>query len=549
MLRPRKRQKFGGFKVAEEPAVVKQDELAEEGEPAAAGGSEEPELARGEGGPEAAEGAGQEPEASTPPDSLAAWLAQSEAAAARGDVEAAFEPFSMESAHEESEELALLERLRGAISKMFPDQKFEMEPVGSFATDLRLPGIGSDGKPIRGELEVLLVLHDCRADSWEASEVRAEVVLPTLERVASWLRTQPGIVVKEFVRKARVPAVAFETKQVTVEVSVQNPHSLLNTWHMRDLCRGGWPGRLRALARLVKLWAKSKMIHSAKDGALSAYGWTLLVASYLQQCGALPTLLPWTGAGPYVEADEALRQVLDTCEAGGGQCELWRTSELTAPDFSEAASWHPTQFFLHWLEWMSDTVFQFVDTCKDVAGGVGKAPLDRRHIVSVRERTQEELREDVLAAAKAEEQWAPASSELFLLIEDPLSGENVGRSVWFKGFCSMRAEVQRARQFLQTTASTKAGLPPFEALLSQPPLNKSPSPAGSVSQPAGPLQPGLKRAADGEEKQKPQAPIPAGAVVKNAALDNLCWDFAKGNCKKGAKCKWVHAPLPAGQQE
>ena len=52
-------------------------------------------------------------------------------------------------------------------------------------------------------------------------------------------------------------------------------------------------------------------IHTAKDGGLSSYGYSMLAASYLQDIGALPALLHHSDGelGPYVDADEALEQV------------------------------------------------------------------------------------------------------------------------------------------------------------------------------------------------------------------------------------------------
>lgn len=65
--------------------------------------------------------------------------------------------------------------------------------------------------------------------------------------------------------------------------------------------------------RLVKLWAKSKAIHTAKDGALSSYGYVMLATSFLQECGGVPALRVNRASGPYIDADAALRHVLDAC--------------------------------------------------------------------------------------------------------------------------------------------------------------------------------------------------------------------------------------------
>jgi len=548
MLRPKKRQKFGGFSLSERNKL---DALQDEEEEQEA--EEDREEPGGEPGAEKMDGAEKEltsdpallkeggvSAAKAAKPTLASLLAKAEAAAASSDVEAAFEPFSVQNDVEGTEEQMLLERLREAISKAFPGRQFEIEPAGSFVTGLRLPHFG--GKSSRCDFEIALLFHD---GGVEADDTQSEADGSMIGRVTAWLRTQPGTIIKEVFRKAHIPSVVFETKHLVVEISMQNPCGVLNSWHFRDLCRSGWPGRLRALAKLVKVWALSKSIDSVKDGALGPQGYELLAAAFLQECGATPALLPWTGSGPYPEPADALRAAVDASAGGAAECDLWRAPESTAPDFSEAASWHPTQFFLHWLDWMAETVLGFVESCKDVAGGCGKAPLERRHIVSVRDRTQEELREDVLASATAEAHWSPETREVFLLIEEPLSGANVGRCVWFKGFCAIRAEVQRARKFLEATAPSRAGLPNFQALLAMPALSRGGQPqagppaGGATQRPIRPLEDAANGGLPGAEHK----------ASKASAASDICWDFARGNCKKGTKCKWLHSLDAAADKE
>lgn len=521
MLRPSKRQKFGGFKAPEEKKQEALKEVLFEEEQEEVADDEqvvkEPQTEESLDVPSLEPVAREAAPAARP--TLASLLAEVEAAAVNEDVEASFEPFCVQRDTEGSQEQALLEKLREAMTDAFPSRQFELEPAGTFVTDLRLPSFGA--KNIRSDFQVVLVFHDGGA---EADEADGGVV----ESAISSLRALPGIVFKEAFRKTCIPAVLFETKDLAVELSLHNPSGVLNSWHLRDLGRSGWPGRLRALAQLAKLWALSKSIDSAKDGTLSPIGYELLVAAYLKDSGVVPALLPFVGTGEYISSEEALRYVLDACAAGGAQCDLWRPAHSTSPDVSEAATWHPTQLFLHWLDWMADTVLGFVESCKDVTGGCGKAPLDRRYIASVRDRTQEELCEDVAAAATAGEHWSPSDREAFLLIEEPLCGANVGGSCSFKGFCAIRAEVQRARQFFETASPTKAGLPNFQALLALSSLSK-----GQTQQPQQQLLQSLRPV--GVIQQ--QKIWPKEAKVDD---DDICWDFAKGNCKKGAYCKWKH---------
>jgi len=229
--------------------------------------------------------------------------------------EAAFEAMNAEQSQDGEAEEALLRRLRAALAKWFSDSDFELEPFGSFVTQLGLRE--SEEAQGRSDLDVVLLFRGSAADTFARKEVRDRVVAPTINALGRWLPSLPGVVVKNVIRHARVPIVMFETRELSVDISVQQPWGVLNSWHLRDLCNSGWPGRLRALARMVKLWAKSKSIHTAKDGSLSSYGYSMLAASFLQGCGGLPAILPRAAradGNPYMDADEALEHVLQVQE-------------------------------------------------------------------------------------------------------------------------------------------------------------------------------------------------------------------------------------------
>lgn len=398
------------------------------------------------------------------------------------DVETAYKAVNAQNNDDGSYELQLLARLRKDMMNLLGTQsRFELEPFGSFVTGLGLPGTEVGG---RSDLDVVLLFHGCKADSWEHKEVRTQTVSPTINKLGAWLPRQPGIVVKNVIRHARVPIVMFDTQNLSVDVSVQQPWGVLNSWHLRDLCDSGWPGRLRALARLVKLWAKSKAIHTAKDGSLSSYGWVMLAASFLQDIGALPSILPRSDKdGPYMNADEALRHVLSapSVDRKAKRPELWGEPEILEPDpeIEEHAGAGPTALFHAWLEWMQTQVLAFVDECSDVAAGVGAAPVDRRHIVSVREGTQEELRADITWSNKYKEHWTPERDQVFLLIEEPLNGENVARCVRQDGFWAIHKEVSRSCKFL-ADCGKDGKLPPFKALLALPGLSVRKQPPQGV---------------------------------------------------------------------
>jgi len=407
---------------------------------------------------------------------------------------------------------------------------------------------------MKDELELAVFVHD-NQESPEAEEVRQDLVLPTLEKLLAWLQSEPGFAVKEFAHSLLVPVLTFEAKDLAVTVSVQYPFGVLSSWHIRDLCHSGWPGRFRALTRLVKVWARSKGVDSVQDGALPPYGYELLTAAFLQELHVLPTLLPGSGSNTFIDAEEALRQALDTRETAANHCDAWRSPELAYPTFTEAASWHPAHFLQQWFAWMGETILSFVDTCKDVHGGCGRVPLDRRYIVSVRDRTQDELREDVASAPKIVEHWSPEANEVFMLIEDPLSGDNIGRFAYFKGFCGIRAEVQRARTLFESTEPTDGGLPPIQALLDLPPLNKmAPFTEMRVAH-YGEEETGRPHVSHAQhvvhatwaDLLDPDNRARAAAVAKANALNSLCWDFAKGRCFKGGACKWVHSLTPEAE--
>lgn len=368
----------------------------------------------------------------------------------------------------EGHEDALLVRLRRDFKKLWPKaNSIELEPFGSFVT-----GLGIHDAKSRSDLDVVLMFRGSPADNF-GNDVRDTIVSPTINRLGTWLGNQSGITVNNVIRKARVPIVIFETKELSVDISVQQPFGPLNSWHLRDLCESGWPGRLRGLVRLVKSWAKSKSIHTAKDGALSSYGWTMLATSYLQECGVTPALLPKTDGtkSPYLDSDEALVQVLDACSSGAKtgarQCKAWSKPKPSQVDLtSEYAAFSAEDFFAGWIDWMSGQVLGFLQ--QDESGDCGRMAVENRHIVSVRPRSQEELRSDISWSPKFKEHWSPSGNAVFLLIEEPLNGENVARCVREEGFWAIHAEVKRAQEFLESVTCQKAG---FKALLKLPALS------------------------------------------------------------------------------
>lgn len=394
--------------------------------------------------------------------------------------DASFEIINEKDKHDGRHERLLLTRLRKGLTELLPEWRFELEAFGSYVTELGLPKEDSAG---RSDLDVVLLFHDSNADSFDDRDVRPQVVDPTIEKLGTWLRRQPGVTVNNIIRKARVPIVIFDTKELSVDISVQQPWGVLNSWHLRDLAESGWPGRFRALARLVKHWAKSKSIHTAKDGALSSYGYSILAASFLMSCGGLPALLPKTSpaTGPYMTSNKALQHVLSVCSTKNVRPKLWQRPMPLSTDCesSAAALACPEQLFKLFLEWMEATVLRFAGEAGS-ASRCGQVPLDQRFIASVRPRSQEELRVDVTWSQKKSEHWDPASSPVYLLIEEPLNGENVARCVKPEGFTAIQKEVRRGIQSLGPMGSRESAAKSFKALLKLSPLaaNRTQPPGG-----------------------------------------------------------------------
>eukprot|EP00928_Gymnodinium_smaydae_P029269 TRINITY_DN22090_c0_g3_i1.p1 TRINITY_DN22090_c0_g3~~TRINITY_DN22090_c0_g3_i1.p1 ORF type:complete len:678 (-),score=183.47 TRINITY_DN22090_c0_g3_i1:213-2246(-) len=460
-------------------------------------GDEEEEEWPDAGGQEGNDLAGEDEEAyaDAEADDADAAEAEEEEAMAEADPDEVYATLNEElNANDGSKERSMLAKLRRELEVFLRPRKLELEAFGSYVTGLGLPSTESGG---RSDLDMVLLFHGVGADV-KGNEVREQVVIPTISRLGSWLEKKPGFVVKNVIKGARVPIVTFATKDMEVDISVQQPFGVLNSWHLRDLCASGRPGRLRLLVRLIKLWAKSKSIHSAKDGALSSYGYSMLAAAYLQESGALPALLggkAQDSRGPYSDTEGALRQVLEACRekraagaADGTEARLrvplWREPEEYPPGASAEADLSPSQLFQGFLRWLQEKVFGFLQHDTGAPGGCGTIPLSKRHIVSVRPRSQNELRMDVTWSAKRSDHWSPQNREVFLLIEEPFTGENVARSVRSQGFWAIHAEVERAREFFSgcggITGDLDTELAPFNALVKLPPLTTRAQPPNGV---------------------------------------------------------------------
>mmetsp|Transcript_1312 Transcript_1312/g.1696 ORF Transcript_1312/g.1696 Transcript_1312/m.1696 type:complete len:755 (-) Transcript_1312:686-2950(-) len=90
---------------------------------------------------------------------------------------------------------------------------------------------------------------------------------------------------------ARVPIVLFEDQDTGLDcdVSTHNPLALRNSQLLRTYASIDW--RVRAVAYVIKLWAKARNINSPTDATLSSYGYILCVIFFFQSA-CDPPLLP-----------------------------------------------------------------------------------------------------------------------------------------------------------------------------------------------------------------------------------------------------------------
>jgi len=90
---------------------------------------------------------------------------------------------------------------------------------------------------------------------------------------------------------ARVPIVLFAKEEsfLDCDISTHNPLAVRNTQLLRAYALIDW--RVRAVAYVVKLWAKARDINSPAEGTLSSYGYVLCVIFFLQVI-TTPPLLP-----------------------------------------------------------------------------------------------------------------------------------------------------------------------------------------------------------------------------------------------------------------
>ncbi|CAE7671242.1 unnamed protein product, partial [Symbiodinium sp. KB8] len=101
----------------------------------------------------------------------------------------------------------------------------------------------------------------------------------------------------------------------------------------------------------------------------------------------------------------------------------------------DVAQMTPVQLFSSWLWWMLGQEYVLQPIVAGVPDDYGSLPLESRYIVN--------------------DHWTPATSQVYLLIEEPFTGENVARSVRMDALRSIVSEIERAANHLSDATDAK----------------------------------------------------------------------------------------------
>ena len=236
---------------------------------------------------------------------------------------------------------------------------------------------------------------------------------------------------------ARVPITLFKDVEsgLDCDVSAHNPLALRNTALLRAYA--SIDQRVRAVAYVVKSWAKARGVNSPPDGTLSSYGYVLCVLHFLQR--TRPPLLPSLQRLPpdWPQRDSPIPTMIE-----GHPFEPGRAVDLYFHDPSprslpelRAAAARNTQS-------IGDLVSGFFEY---FAWGFDY----RDHVVSVRRPSQGLAKK----ATKAELDLWPAHSRL--AVEDPFeTWYDVAHVVKPAKFALIRLEFMRAHHLLAQLAQT-----------------------------------------------------------------------------------------------
>jgi len=174
-----------------------------------------------------------------------------------------------------------------------------LQRAGHLPSGVRLAVFGSSANGFGGpsaDLDMCLV--------WPRGVPLPADPASVVERTAEALRAE-GMTDVACRPTARIPIVSFTDPQSGLQgdVSLQNALALANTALLHAYSRVD--ARVRALAHVIKHWARRRRMNCAAEGTLSSYGYLLLLIQFLQQRPGAPVLpnlqaLPpgWEQGGP-----------------------------------------------------------------------------------------------------------------------------------------------------------------------------------------------------------------------------------------------------------
>lgn len=138
-----------------------------------------------------------------------------------------------------------------------------------------------------------------------------------------------GLEVKEMVTEARVPVLKCASKEgVAIDITFNNLLPLYNSKLLKAYA--SLDDRVARLGRLVKFWAKSRMVNDALEGTLSSYSHCLLLIHFLQSVAVLPNLQDTSGI-----PDAAERAKFGDIDLFDGVHDVWFLDPGRLPQSSE----------------------------------------------------------------------------------------------------------------------------------------------------------------------------------------------------------------------
>lgn len=406
----------------------------------------------------------------------------------------------------------ILQRLNELIPTIYKDDFF-LSPFGSSVNKFSSE---------TSDFDLVLLLPGKGADE-KGNNVRQNVVLPLLRNISNVL-SRKNFKLKEFIRTARVPIVALECNahKIPADVSVNQPFGLLNSWLLRDYAQES----VVTMVNMVKKWAKSKGLSNARDGYFSSYGWTLLSLAFLMEEDIIPNFYIGNAVeenpNPFFDCQEALTVAIDavTQDQKEPRPFIWFPYEFPAFETNE-------DLLKRWLEYVHDHLNQ------------DALEVRSRKLVSIREPGLNNW-DELLKHTKKPDHW---QKPVYAVIEEPFSGENVGRVLRVNGHRDTQKELKRALEELEKGST-------WDELVAMPKLTPPPvvRTAGIKRPLTAPMAPAAMRA-----RFNPQGAYPAAASnlpihAPGRAFGGLGVQAPQHHMQQGIPVRRIQVRPPAGAQ-